>query len=109
MQEFADVVFRGGSIFTGPPEPTRGHAVLVREGRIAALVPEAELDAHVGANTEVVDLDGGLLLAGFQDAHIHPAQGGVELLQCNLTEAGSAEEAVAAIAAYAAANPDLPW
>jgi predicted amidohydrolase YtcJ len=109
MQEFADVVFRGGSIFAGSPEPTRGHAVLVREGRIAALVPEAELDAHVGANTEVVDLDGGLLLAGFQDAHIHPAQGGVELLQCNLTEAESAEEAVATIAAYAAANPDLPW
>ncbi|WP_156322406.1 amidohydrolase family protein, partial [Leucobacter musarum] len=33
----------------------------------------------------------------------------VELLQCNLTEAGNADEAVATVAAYAAAYPEEEW
>ena len=109
VQNFADVVFRGGSIFTGAPKPVQGLALVVRGGRICALVPDADLGPYLGAETEIVELNGSLLLPGFQDAHIHPAQGGVELLQCNLTSAENAEEAVALIAAYAAANPDVPW
>lgn len=109
MQDFAEVAFRRGSVFTGSGEPLQGQAVLVSQGRITGLVPEAELEAHLGADTEVIDLDGALLLPGFQDAHIHPTSGGTELLQCNLTEAENAEEAVATIAAYAAANPEVPW
>ena len=104
-----DVVFRGGSIFTGASEPLHGHALLVRGDRISAVVPEPEADSLIGADTQVVELQGALLLPGFQDAHIHPVQGGVELLQCNLAPAANAEEAVALIAAYAAAHPDLPW
>ncbi|MFD1914898.1 amidohydrolase [Paeniglutamicibacter kerguelensis] len=74
-----------------------------------AVVPEGELEAHLGSDTEVIDLDGALLAPGFQDSHIHPTGGGTELLQCNLSEADNAQEAVALIAAYAAANPDVAW
>ncbi|MGX5694780.1 amidohydrolase [Agromyces soli] len=104
-----DVLFTGGSVFTGTGSPIHGHAVAVTDGRIAAVLPEAEAAALAGPETRVVALDGALLAPGFQDAHIHPVGGGVELLQCNLSETESAEEAVAAIAAYAAANPDEPW
>ncbi len=109
MQEFAEIAFHGGSVFTGSGEPITGQAVLVRNGRITAIVPEGELEAHLGSDTEVIDLDGALLAPGFQDSHIHPTGGGTELLQCNLSEADNAEEAVALIAAYAAANPDVAW
>lgn len=105
----ADVLFTGGPAFTGSGKPLEGHAVAVTDGRITAVVPEAEASALIGESTRVVALDGALLSPGFQDAHIHPVGGGVELLQCNLTEAGDADEAVAAVAAYAAANPDEPW
>ncbi|HEY1106883.1 MAG TPA: amidohydrolase [Agromyces sp.] len=77
--------------------------------RITAVVPDAEAAALVGEATRVVELDGALLAPGFQDAHIHPVGGGVELLQCNLTEAENADETVATVAAYASANPDEPW
>ncbi|GAA1495292.1 amidohydrolase [Paeniglutamicibacter kerguelensis] len=109
MQEFAEIAFHGGSVFTGSGEPITGQAVLVRNGRIMAVVPEGELEAHLGSDTEVIDLDGALLAPGFQDSHIHPTGGGTELLQCNLSEADNAQEAVALIAAYAAANPDVAW
>ncbi|MEF3402318.1 amidohydrolase [Agromyces sp. CCNWLW203] len=77
--------------------------------RITAVVPESEAQALIGEGTQVIQLDGALLSPGFQDAHVHPIGAGVELLMCNLTEAESAEQAVAAVKAYADANPDEAW
>jgi hypothetical protein len=105
----ADVLFTGGSVFTGEGEPVSGVAVAVSDGRIVAVVPDEEASDLTGPETRVVRLDGALLSPGFQDAHVHPVSGGVELLQCNLSEARSAEEAVATIARYAAGNPDAEW
>ncbi len=101
------IIFHNGPVFTGGGEPLNEHAVLVRDGRIVAVIPERELDAD--SNARRVDLHGALLSPGFQDAHIHPVGGGIELLQCNLSEAEDAEQTAALIRAYAAANPDEDW
>ena len=58
---------------------------------------------------EVVDLDGGLLAPGFTDAHVHPIQGGLERLRCDLSELSTREEYLAAVRAYADAHPDREW
>ncbi len=105
----ADVLFTGGSVFTGTGSPLRGHTVAVTGGRITAVVADAEADALRGPVTRIVELEGALLAPGFQDAHIHPVGGGIELLQCELSSGANAEEAVALVAAYAAANPEEPW
>ncbi|HWT33162.1 MAG TPA: amidohydrolase [Microbacterium sp.] len=105
----ADVIFTGGPVFTGSGEPIHGYAVAVTGDRIAAVISASEIDLYRGTETRVVDLDGALLTPGFQDAHVHPTAGGVELLQCNLTGGESAADAVARIAAYAAANPGIEW
>lgn len=106
-------VFHGGSVFTGSGSPLLGQAVIVRDERIDRIVPESELAAFVGTepadSLELIDLRGALLSPGFQDAHIHAVGGGVELLQCDLSGTESAEEAVAAVRAYAEANPDEEW
>ena len=99
------VVFHGGPVFTGTGQPLQGHAVVLRDGRITAVVPESDIATHAAPDAERIDLRGALLAPGFQDAHIHAVGGGVELLQCNLTEAESAAEAVEIVRAYADANP----
>ena len=33
---------------------------------------------------ELVDLQGRMLLPGFQDAHVHPVWGGLDMLRCDL-------------------------
>ncbi|WP_223692063.1 amidohydrolase [Leifsonia poae] len=102
----ADTIFTGGPVFTGTGHPLNGQAVVVRDGAIVSIVPEGELDAFRGASTRLVELAGALVAPGFQDAHIHPVGGGIELLQCNLSDAESADDAVRQVANYAAANPD---
>ena len=101
----ADVIFTGGAIFTGTGTPLSGHAVAVTGERIVAVGPEADVARLAGPDTRTVDLGGALLATGFQDAHIHPVSGGMELLQCNLIEATDAADAVSTVAAYVAKTP----
>jgi predicted amidohydrolase YtcJ len=101
----AELVFRYGPVYLGAAG--RSDALAVRGGRIVALGPAAaEL---VGPRTEVVDLRGRLLIPGFQDAHVHPVQGGLELAACDLSGARTAEQYLRLIRAYADAHPDRAW
>lgn len=103
----ADLVFTGGPVFTATTVRARTDAVAVRDGRIVALGAEAR--ELVGPGTEVVDLAGRLLVPGFQDAHVHPVSGGLELLRCDLNHGGTEAEYLDIVAAYAAAHPDEEW
>ena len=105
----ATLVFRNGHLFDGRT-PLPGHGLAVDGDRVLAVAPDADLDAYVVPGTEVVDLAGGLVLPGFQDAHVHPVQGGVERTRCDLTAAAETPAAyLAVVRAYAEANPDRPW
>lgn len=71
----------------------------MRSGRIVAL-GEADVAAAIGPRTEVVRLDGRMLLPGFQDAHAHPIFGGLVRARCDLTAANSAAECLRLIGAH---------
>ncbi|MBB2995348.1 ABC transporter substrate-binding protein [Paeniglutamicibacter cryotolerans] len=104
-----DVIYTGGWIFApGSDAPVR-QGVAVSGALITAVSTDLEIEASAGTETLRVDLAGGLLVPGFQDAHIHPVAAGIELLQCDLAEIEDAAQSLAAIAAYAQANPDEPW
>ncbi|MFJ3806330.1 amidohydrolase [Streptomyces sp. NPDC090073] len=102
----ADLLFTGGPVLT--PEGRTATAVAVTGDRITA-VGRAEVRELAGPRTEVVDLAGRLLLPGFQDAHVHPVPAGLELSQCDLSGATTAEDTVAAVRAYADAHPERKW
>jgi predicted amidohydrolase YtcJ len=101
-------VFRNGHVFDGHRH-RRDTGVAISDGRVVAVGPDDQIQEYVAADAEVVDLAGGLLLPGFQDAHVHPMQGGLERLRCDLSQLRTREEYLAAIADYAAANPDREW
>ncbi|MBA2953409.1 amidohydrolase family protein [Nocardioides sp. MAH-18] len=75
----------------GPTEIT------VEDGRITA----------VGPATGPVDVP--FLSPGFTDAHVHPVQGGLERLRCDLSEGGTRDGYLAAIRSYADAHRDAAW
>ncbi len=99
-------VFRNGGLFDGRRHRART-ALVVEDGRVVRVVAEADVGDQ--RCDELVDLAGGLVAPGFIDAHVHTVQGGLERIRCDLTSARTRDEALAAIAAYAAANPELPW
>ncbi len=105
----ADVLFVNGSYFTAGMRTSARGGLAVRDGRVAAIGTDDQIGHLRGARTRVVDLAGGLLLPGFQDAHVHPIMAGVTMLACDVHELPSAQATLAAIGAYATANPDRPW
>ncbi len=103
------LLLTGGTLFDGRRHLGAG-SVLVEDGRIVSVIPDdAGALSGVGPGTEVVDLAGGLLAPGFVDAHVHPIQGGLERLRCDLSGLATREEYLDAIATYAAAHPDAEW
>ena len=105
----ADLVFTNGAVYTVDAARSWAEAVAVKDGRIAAVGARPDVEELIGAGTEVVDLRGRMLLPGFQDAHVHPVLGGLDMLQCDLHDAGSLSEYERIIRAYADAHPEVPW
>ena len=104
-----DLVLTGGRVFTADAALTVAEAVAIRDGRIAWVGSNDDALAQARAGARVLDLEGRTALPGFQDAHCHPAESGVESLRCTLHDAHTREACLEEIARYAAAHPELEW
>ncbi len=105
----ADLVFRGGAVYTVDAARSWASAVAVRDGRIIYVGTDSVPTALIGPATEVVDLAGAMVLPGFQDAHVHPVSSGVDLADCHIADLPSAAAVLDSIRACARARPDQPW
>lgn len=104
----ADLVLTGGAVYTMDAARSWAQAVAIREGRIAYVGSDAGARAFVGPATRVTGLAGRLVLPAFQDAHVHPASGGVELGQCNINDLAT-KEAILEKVKGCAAPRDKTW
>ncbi len=78
-------------------------------GVVVALGSDEEIRDFVRPFTRVVNLHGRLAIPAFGDAHVHPVQGGLESLRCNLAGLRTRQEYLDTIAAYASALPPGAW
>jgi predicted amidohydrolase YtcJ len=105
----ADLVLRGGRIFTADAAKTWAQAIAVRGGRIAAVGGDRDMRDLTGPGTRVIDLRGRTVTPGFGDAHVHPTHAGLTRLRCELHDARGLDTYLELVAAYATAHPDEPW
>ncbi len=99
----AATAFVNGAVFDGHRYLGRGD-VLVEDGKVVEVVPGGFVTGlRPSSTTEVVvDVAGGLICPGFTDAHVHPIQGGLQRMRCDLSALGTREEYLDAVAAYVA-------
>lgn len=120
----ADLLLVGGRVFRGFGPGERPHsgsdagappgdaptAVAVVEDRIEWLGSDRDALADWrGPRTEVVDARAGLVMAGFEDAHIHLLSGSRGFDEVDLFRAVDVAEILGLIRAHAAAQPDAAW
>ena len=105
----ADLALKNGAVYTVDGTRRWAQAVAIRGGRIVFVGLDKDLAAHVGPATRVIDLKGRMLLPGFQDAHIHPIESGVQATACDVSGLTTVAEYVAAIKKYADEHPDEAW
>jgi predicted amidohydrolase YtcJ len=111
----ADIIFLHGNIYTGivgtstAHEVQKAEAIAVHGDRIEALGSEEEILKLKGPATEIVSLKGHFVMPGFNDAHVHLGEGGLQGLEVNLNGVQSLAEFRERIKARAATTAPGEW
>jgi imidazolonepropionase len=74
----------------------RDGALLIRDGRIAAAGPRAEIEPQIPLGAEIIDAAGQVVLPGFVDAHTHPVFAGTRAAEFEQRIAGATYAEIAA-------------
>ena len=107
-----DLVLLNGRIWTGVMdgrESREVEAVACDQGRIVAVGRNAEIRRLAGQRTRIIDLAGRRVMPGFNDAHVHFADGGQGLASVQLRDAPSEREFRDRIGKYAASLKPGRW
>jgi hypothetical protein len=94
----ADVIFVHANVYTGVPSNTqfssilREEAIAVRGDRIQAVGKNVDIQKLKGPETQVIDLGGHFVMPGFDDAHLHLADAGMQSLNVDLTGVKTLDE-----------------
>ncbi len=109
VNETADMVFTNGVVYTVNEAQPQAEAVAIKGNKIMSVGTNSEIEALVGDKTEVVDLEGKMMLPGFVSGHDHLVGAGWLLAGVKLTDARNQEELLKLIKDYADSNPDLEY
>lgn len=89
-----DTIFINGKISTLDKKNNIFEALAVDKGIIAAVGYNEEILKLKDNNTEIIDLQGKLMLPSFNDSHMHLVEYGKLLTEADLTKARSIEEVI---------------
>jgi len=104
-----DLIVQNAKVFTADAGGTMAEAVAVRGNQILRVGSNREINRLRRPQTIVIDAEGGAVLPGFNDAHVHFLSGGLGLDRVDVTEARTLPEIQASVRAWAEANPDRAW
>jgi len=93
----ADLVVRNAVIWTVDDANPRAEALAVRNGRIIFVGSDEGVHQHIGADTDVMDLDGAFMIPGFYDNHVHFEGTGRLLYGLNLLDVSDEANFIARI------------
>ncbi|MFE0256337.1 amidohydrolase [Streptomyces sp. NPDC059010] len=81
-------VILNGSVFTATHGSARAQAVAVgSDGRILEVGCDADIRRRIGPRTVVIDAEGGTIMPGLQDGHMHPLGAAAQSLNPSLGNA----------------------
>lgn len=103
------LILTNGKIWTGEGPDTFVEAVAITGNTITQTGDSPSILAKAGPETKIIDLEGKLVTAGFNDAHIHFLSGSMGLTQVDLLATKSLEEVIVLTEAFIQSNPKKEW
>jgi predicted amidohydrolase YtcJ len=106
------IYYLHGHIFTNDPQHPWATAMAVRDGKIACVgsIEQIMMDCGGGdEGAETVQLEGHLVLPGFNDAHVHLGGAGRDMLAVRLNGVGSIQELQNRLAAAVPEHKKGEW
>jgi len=107
--EQPEIVLYNGNIWTVDPAQPRAQALAISGGRFLAVGSNADVLSLATARTRKIDLAFKTVLPGFNDAHSHPGESGVEHLRKVACDKDSIEKIQSALRERALQTPPGQW
>ena len=98
-----------GPAWTADPTRPWAEAIAIGDERILAVGDRASMSRWIGPDTAVVEVDRGIIVPGWIDAHVHLLSGGANLTSVQLRDAQTKEEFARRIANFASKIPPGTW
>ncbi|MER8951982.1 amidohydrolase [Mesorhizobium sp. M0833] len=105
MSSNADLIVTNARVLTMDEGNPAAEAVAIEDGNILAVGDRRTIEALKGPATKVIDAQGGSVVPGFIEAHMHLFGGAAELDNLHLQGVHGFDALSDAIRAYAAARP----
>jgi predicted amidohydrolase YtcJ len=104
-----DLILHNGNIWTVNPLMPRAQAVAISGGRFIATGSNQEVLRLAAGRSRKVNLGGNTVVPGFNDAHCHPCESGVNHLRMVACDLNSIEAIQAALRTRAERTPAGEW
>ncbi|WP_411817810.1 amidohydrolase [Hyphococcus sp. DH-69] len=88
----AEIIFKNAKVYTVEESQPWADAVAIADGKIIAVGDMAAVEKTLNDETQIVDLQGRLLMPAFGDSHVHPVFGGIAFSRCSLHKGESIED-----------------
>src|SRR4051794_3655617 len=88
----ADLIIVNGNVHTMDIKRPAASAIAMVGNRIVSVGATNDIKQLAGSTTKIIDARGGLVLPGFNDAHVHFMSGGFQLSSVNLRDADTPQE-----------------
>jgi len=105
----ADLILHRGKIATVDERFSLREALAVKDGKLLAVGTSAEVLKLKGPRTEVVDLQGRLVIPGLMDSHVHPAGAAMTEFDHPIPDMESIEDVLAYLRGRAQVVPEGEW
>jgi predicted amidohydrolase YtcJ len=103
------LILTNGKIWTGEGPDTFVEALAITGNTITQTGDSPSILTMAGPETKIINLEGKLVTAGFNDAHIHFLSGSMGLTQVDLLATKSLEEVIVLTEAFIQSNPKKEW
>jgi predicted amidohydrolase YtcJ len=105
----ADQIFVNGTIYTVDDLAPVVPALAVKQGKISAVGSNQEIEKLKGGKTQVIDLEGRMMMPGFIEGHAHFMGLGYSKLDLDLMTISSYEELIQKVKAKVDASEKGQW
>jgi len=103
-----ELLLRNGQIHIMDNERTTTESLLFRGSQVSTVGKTAQVEA-AATDPTIIDLDGRTVLPGFNDAHTHIFRIGIELVETDLSDADTKNEALDMLAANVKETQPGEW
>src|ERR1700759_5665662 len=107
QKESADRIYVNANIWTGDAANSRATCIAIKDSVI--IYVGNDFSSYKGASTQIIDVEGKMIVPGFIDNHTHFLSGGFQLTSVNLHDAKTEKEFITTLKQYATAHNDNRW